>query len=214
MIAAIIIIAFSLSIDALAIGFSYGVRNIKVHLLSLFIIAAVAFCFMFIAMKSGAVILTVLPETVSKFIGIILLFFLGVWIIYTGVFRKTQYHKKKEKENKTLLNILIKSFGITIKIIRTPEYCDLNNSSVIEPSEALYLGTVLSIDSIGVGAGISILGISSILMPVMVCIFQVSCLVIGLNIGKKFPLLKNHSNFSSVFSGSIMILIALIRIFI
>lgn len=209
----ILALAFSLSIDALGIGTSYGIRKIKIPIYATVIIAALAFLFTSVSIFFGTILLHFLPPSIAKLIGIFILILMGIWIIYQGLHDKKEV-KDTSKKDETIFNMIIKSLGITIKIIRTPEYCDMDKSSSIEPIEALYLGVALSVDSIGAGIGTAVLGLNTIAIPICVAVFQILFLHIGLTIGKKLRIFNGESNIWVILSGSILILVGIIRLFI
>lgn len=215
MILSILALAVSLSIDSLGIGISYGIRKIKIPIYACIIISAISFCFTLISISFGTMLLHLLPEPLTKYIGIFILMLMGVWIIYQGINKKeNNEYKPKLRKNDTILNIIIKSMGITIKIIRTPEYCDMDNSSSIEPLEAFYLGIALSVDSFGAGIGTAVLGINTTAIPFCVALFQLIFLFTGLNIGKYLSSFKIKNNIWTILSGLLLILIGIMRIFL
>ncbi len=202
------VLAFSLSIDAVGIGLSYGIRNIKIPLPASTIIGAVSFFIISLSMLLGKSLCSLFSNYFGEIIGTIILFIMGVWIVFQGLKKQKQKTVKKEK---TVFSFIIKSMGITIKIIRTPELCDLNKSSIIEPSEALYLGMALSFDSIGVGITSSALGFNGIIFPVFVCIFQIIFLNLGFLFGKKATKIEYIDKISPVLSGGILMGMAVLK---
>ncbi len=202
----VLIIAISLSIDALGIGISYGVREIKIPLISKVIISLQSFLIMTISLFLGNIIFDIIPTYLGKYIGVIILFGMGIFMIIQP------YLPKKEKVYK-IKTFSLKYAGLTIKIIKSPPVCDFNLSKTIEPFEALYLGIALSIDSLGVVFGSSAVGIT-ILLPLLAVVFQIILLSIGILWGKKVKKASNISeNIWVALSGTILIFMGLIKIF-
>lgn len=105
--------------------------------------------------------------------------------------------------------------GITIKIIRDPISSDLDKSKKIDLKEAIYLGIALSLDSIGIGIGGSIVGLNSIMFPIFVASFQLIFLSFGIFIGKKIvSSIHLPKNIWSVISGFLLILIGIYKLFV
>ena len=77
----VLIIAISLSIDALGIGISYGVREIKIPLISKVIISLQSFLIMTISLFLGNIIFDIIPTYLGKYIGVIILFGMGIFMI-------------------------------------------------------------------------------------------------------------------------------------
>jgi len=203
-----LILAFSLSIDAIGIGLSYGIRGIKISLAACGVISIISFFVVFSSMAFGKFLCNFITDDIGEIVGTIILLIIGTWII----FQSTKKQNKSIKKEKTF-NFIIKPLGITIKIIRTPESCDLNKSSIIEPFEAVYLGAALSFDSIGVGITSSALGFDKFIFSLMVCIFQILLLNLGTIFGKKINKLKYLNKISNILSGGILIGIAITKLF-
>lgn len=118
-------------------------------------------------------------------------------------------------ESKKIYQFFIKFLGITIQIIKDPMSSDLDKSKKIDIKEAIYLGITLSIDSFCIGIGSSILGINSVLFPILVSVFQIIFLSLGrlfaLNVGKNVRIPDNTWN---LVSGILLIFIGISKIFI
>lgn len=109
--------------------------------------------------------------------------------------------------------IILCSMGLWI-IFQGPEHSDLDNSNNIDAKESLLLALALSLDSIGISIGGSIIGISSLYFPVLVSLFQILFLSIGSSLGTK---LKTNPNIPdtvwSIISGLILIFMGFGKIF-
>ncbi len=204
-----IILAFSLSIDAIGIGLSYGIRGIKIPLTAGGVIGIISFFVIFCSMVFGKFLCNFITEDMGEITGTIILLAIGIWIIFQSIKRQNTPMKKEKT-----LNFIIKPLGITIKIIRTPESCDLNKSSIIEPFEAIYLGAALSFDSIGVGITSSTFGFDKFIFSLMVCMFQIILLNLGTLFGKKINKIKYLDKISNILSGGILISIAMTKLFL
>lgn len=202
----IIFLAITLSIDALGIGISYGVRGINIPLFSKFIISIQTFLIITISLFLGNVVFSFFPTTIRNYTGVIILIALGVFMIIEA------YLPKKEK-TETVRTFSIKQAGITIKIIKSPPVCDFNKSNKIEPFEALYLGLALSIDSFGVSFGSGAFGVFSIFLPLFAVFFQILFLSIGISSGRKISnISKLSENTWITVSGCILIFIGILKL--
>ncbi len=210
-----LLLAFSVSIDSFGIGITYGLRNTRISIIPKILLFIISVFFTSFSIFLGNLLIDILPKNYVKLIGSILLFFIGLWIIYQAI--------KKDNKNPTLLtnkepkiySFFIKFLGITIKIIRDPKSSDLDNSKTIDWKEAIFLGVALSIDSIGVGIGSSIIGVNSFLFPILVASFQLIFLSLGKNISMKIiKLSKLPENIWSIISGILLIIIAISKYFL
>lgn len=117
------------------------------------------------------------------------------------------------KFNKKEYCFFIKFLGITVQIIRDPISSDFNNSNQIEAKEALYLGIALSIDSIGIGIGSSIMGLSPFIFPILVASFQLFFLSFGSYLGKRIKDISNiPENIWGIVSGILLIFVGISKI--
>lgn len=216
-----IILAISSSIDSLGIGITYGIKNTKITYSSKLILFAISFCVSIISIWFGDTVKNIFSDFYTKLIGTIILFLMGIFMIFQSLHKEDKFCNA-EKSSKNLEPILekekiysffIKFLGITIQIIKNPNCSDFDNSNLIEPKEALFLGIALSLDSFCIGIGGSMMGISSIFFPIFIGIFQLIFLSIGNFIGKK---IKNFhflpENIWSILSGILLILIGLSKI--
>lgn len=185
----VLLLAISLSIDALGIGLSYGVRKIGIPFFTKCILFLETMFFMELFLWIGNHMTFFFTAKTANNIGIALLFIMGFFLCYQS-FR----HSSTE-------------------LLQNPCYCDKDNSSHIDAKEGLSLGFLLSLDSMGAGIGAGAANIS-LFLPLVTSIFQILFLSIGISYGKH---LKNYfsmkDNLWTAFSGCILILIAFIRYF-
>lgn len=209
----LIFLTLALSIDAFGIGVSYGVRKIKFNPISFIIISIISLSFSSISLSIGSALSIIFSQEITSFISIFILIILGIFIIKKGMEKNDKDNKKKfSSKNNTMYSLFIKSLGITINIIKTPSYCDLDNSMKIDPKEAFYLGVALSIDCIGAGIAISSLKMYAQLFPALIMIFQLAFLSSGMFLGKKLKFKNLDESKLSIISGIILILMGCLRI--
>lgn len=208
----ILLLSISLSIDALGIGTTYGLRGIRIPNAAKVIISIQSIVITSLSLFCGKWLSELLPPGIATHIGVFILIFMGIWILWQGI-REGEKEVLVKKED-TIIDVLIKSMGITIKIIRTPQYCDLNNSFIIDPFEAFYLGIALSFDSFGAGFGSGASGLFSPMIPLLVAICQVIFLSVGSLLGNRLKLFKGfQNNICVIFSGILLIFIGILRMF-
>lgn len=208
----LLILALALSVDAFGIGLTLGVRGIRISNGAKVIISCQAISITFLALVLGDILRKLLPYVLSKYLGTLLLIFLGVWIIFQS--KKKQKPRTKKLSSSANLCIFIKNLGITIQIIRTPQTCDLDKSETIDTLEALYLGFALSIDAFGAVTGAGIIGGFTQLLPFTVALLQILLLALGMHTGKLIKSLCTIDESLWTFaSGILLIAIGLIYLF-
>lgn len=185
--AAILILAVSLSMDALGIGISYGLRGIRVPWKARLVICAISMTVTGAAVGLGSVLLRIIPAQAAKLLGCGMLLILGLGIIVQGF-------RKRKEEN--------------------PFSCDFDRSKAIETAEALYLGAALSVDSFGAGVSSAVSGMNSVLVPVFAGLVQMLFLWGGGLLGRRLKLvrLKNPGVFVYL-SGGLLVVLAVLRWF-
>ena len=156
-----IMLALCVSIDALGTGITSGLKNTKI---------------------STRLISGVYPDT-SKIIPTTFLysldcsffFFLFIFSFIITSFSLLVGNTISGFLSNFLCNLLggliLCIMGLWI-IFQGPEHSDLDNSNYIDTKESLFLAIALSLDSIGVYIGGSLIGITSIWFPIVVSLFQ------------------------------------------
>lgn len=184
-----LLLAFSLSADALGIGFSYGLRKIRFSPLSLLFLFGESLLMMAFFLKLGQFLSGFFPAAYAEQISLGALFFCGLWLALQG------FADKKKKDSP----------------LRTPSLCDKNESSIIEPRESLLLGFLLSLDSFAVG--LSAAALDTRLLPLFSALFQTGFLFLGAQCGARLLLHRQpKESLWSLLSGGVLIVLALVRL--
>ena len=181
-----LLLAFSLSLDALGIGLSYGLRHIRLRLSSLFLLAAEGFLLMELFLAAGQRLATVFPVHLAERLSPLFLLLFGVWLCLQAI----------EKPNPSPL--------------QTPSLCDTDASSSIEPKETFLLGLLLSIDSFAIGLSAAVGGMDVAFLPLFAAMLQTLFLALGEKCGTRLPSAPRESLWS-LLSGGILILLALVQ---
>ena len=206
--------AVSLSMDALGIGISYGLRGIRTPWKARFVICFISMLFTGAAVGLGNILLLVIPAGAARLIGAGMLVLLGLFIIVQSFWEKSKETSPKKKKGDTIANIVLKSLGITIKIMRNPVSCDFDSSKHIDTLEAVYLGNALSIDSFGAGISSAVSGVNSMAVPLAAGLCQLLFLCCGDFLGSRLKLFHQiNSQVFVVISGVLLIVLAMIRYF-
>ena len=187
-----LLLAFSLSLDALGIGLSYGLRSIRFRPSALLLLTIEAFLMMELFLFAGRRLAAVFPAHLAERFSPMLLLFFGVWLCLQGM------GQGKRKETSPL---------------HSPSLCDKNASSLIEPQEALLLGLLLSVDSFAIGLSAAAGGINVTLLPLFSAPFQTFFLALGEKCGARLILSPvPKESLWSLLSGGILILLAVLQL--
>ena len=207
-----LILALSASIDSLGVGISYGLKKTKICFLAYLVLMIISIIITALSMFLGNTLTSFMSPNVTKVIGSVILFGIGIFIIYEATLKKEKTKKIVFPQHKEY-NIFIKCFGITINIIKDPISSDIDSSNKIDMKEAIFLGLALSLDSISIGFGASVIGINTFLFPLLISIFQIIFLCIGRIIGNNIiDVSKLPKNIWNVISGILLICIGFIKL--
>ena len=186
-----LLFAFSANIDNFVVGLSYGIKKIKIGLVSNLLIALISMTGTILSMLAGKVILRFVPENMSNSIGSIMLILIGSWTIV-----------KPLLENKHPEDIL-----------ENPEKADKDNSSSIDGKESIALACALTINNVGLGIGASITGLNVAITSLMTFIFSLCMIMMGYTFGSHY-LSKAFGRRAAVVSGLIIIILGIYEMFI
>ena len=205
------------SIDSFGIGITYGIRNTKISNLAKFILFIISFVVSLFAVYLGDFLKDLLPDNIANYIGAFLLILLGGFVLFQALRKNIVKDNKIYEEvfsEPKIYRFFIKFLGITIQIIKDPISSDLDKSNLIDGKEAVFLGVALSLDSFAIGISSGILGIHSLLFPILVSIFQLLFISFGNSIGY---FLNNFNKIPeyiwSIISGILLIVIGIVKFF-
>lgn len=77
-----ILLAFSVSMDSLSVGMTYGMSGVRFSCFSLALIACMSGMMVFVSMNIGRLLALVLPLQVERGLASVILMALGGWAIY------------------------------------------------------------------------------------------------------------------------------------
>jgi putative sporulation protein YtaF len=176
----IILLSLSLSLDSLGAGFTYGMKNIRIPPLSgiLFFLTSVV-CSL-LATTLGHLLSNILPNHIGNLLSSLILLGLGLSMLISSIRESCSAPTPKRKQIHWVWEIL----GLTITIVRHPAKGDLDASNTIDPSEAIFLGMALSLDSFGVGVGYGLSAATQVL-PFLIAASHYLFLSLGQVIGKR-----------------------------
>ncbi|WP_232697429.1 sporulation membrane protein YtaF [Brevibacillus daliensis] len=202
--------AISSSIDNLGVGISYGIRKIRIGLLSNLMIAVICFILSEAGILFGQFLNTIIPGVLPILVGALLLFVIGVRIILLAIPRK----KPAIVEESKITGTPVKSIT---KILKNPEIVDFDKSQDIGLGEAFILGIALAANAVTNGLGAGLLGLSPHAISVTAAIFSFISVWGGVAIGGKVASIRIGSftlgQFGTIVSGVILLAIAVNTLF-
>lgn len=237
--ASLLLLAFAVSLDGFGVGVTYGLRRIRIPVLSVIIIAFCSGLVVWLSMQIGSILTNYMSPSVAKLIGALLLMCIGVWALIQ------YWQRRKAGENGTdddegeaadraasqvsgiavtdvqpvsgevtasaIVNLELKRLGIVIQILRTPQAADVDRSGTISASEAILLGFALSIDSFGAGLGAAMVGYDPLLTALVISTTSGLFLLAGMRLGFRFAGWRGMRALS-VLPGIMLIVMGFLRL--
>lgn len=195
-------VIFVISVDSLFSGLTIGVKKIKFPLTSALVIFFVSFLMFLVSSFLGHRIISLFPPDTYKFIASAVFSAVGFFMIFEGLM---------DVREKDRVNIHLKPLKLIITIIREGTESDVDGSKTIDSSEAIYLGTALSIDAAAAGTVLITDGISIFAFATLSSVITTLLLLIGVFLGKKLSFLEfSHT---SILSGIMLLIIGLLKLF-
>lgn len=186
-----LLFALSANTDNFVVGLSYGIKRIKIKIISNFLIATISLFGTIVSMLMGRIIINLIPRSISNSLGSIILIIIGSWTIIKTLIEKSS--------NGGLLD--------------NPEKADLDMSASIDAKESIALAFALTINNLGLGIGASITGLNIIITSLFTFIFSILTIIIGYSLGSNF-LSNIFSKKATIVSGLIIIILGIYEILI
>ena len=166
-----VLFVISANIDSFAVGVAYGIKKIKIGILSSILISVISAAGTFFSMTFGLVIRKCMPVYLSNAFGSIILIAIGLWVIAEDYLKrrgiKTQNTYQKKERNEYL------------DLLEHPENADTDQSGTIDVKECITLAFALTINNIGLGIGASITGLNILLNTLLTFFFNLFAILLG-----------------------------------
>ncbi|MFJ7732037.1 manganese efflux pump [Lysinibacillus sp. NPDC097231] len=183
----IILIGIAANLDNLGIGLAYGVKRVRIPILSNAAIALMSMIVTYVAVTAGGTIVEFISPKAANLVGSLLLITIGLWTLVSNRFSQQ---------------------GIAEK----PELFDEDKNHIISIREAITLGFILSANCLAGGIAIGAKGISAIWTVISIGVFSFITVGVGSHFGN---LLSNTfiGKYSAAISGWLLIIIGVLGIF-
>jgi putative sporulation protein YtaF len=201
----ILFFAASSSIDNLGVGICYGIRNIRVNLLSNLVIATICFLFSEFGIWFGGWLSSILPGILPIIVAAFLLFIIGIRIILLASPRNSSQCNEK------ITQLPPRNQSIK-RILQNPELVDADRSGEIGLGEAIILGIALSANALTNGLSAGLMGLSPHAISITAAIGSFLAVRAGISLGHRVANIRIGSftlgEFSTVLSGVLLIAIS------
>ncbi|AIQ57535.1 manganese efflux pump [Paenibacillus borealis] len=207
----LLLLAFALSLDGFGVGITYGLRKMKIPLLSIMIISLCSGVVICVSMQVGVLLAKVVSPHAASSIGAVILVLMGCWSLFQMLTQKEKeqgdsglgagervpdrqalletaataaaLEGEAEPQKPAVFSLELRHLGVVIQILRTPSSADMDASGSISSMEAMVLGIALSLDAFGAGLGAALLGFSPVSTSLMIALFSGTFLLLGMKTG-------------------------------
>ncbi|MEK8126758.1 sporulation membrane protein YtaF [Paenibacillus filicis] len=226
----LLLLALAVSLDGFGVGVTYGLRKIRIPLISIAIISCCSGFIIFISMQIGVWMSGWVHPDLAKNIGALILVGIGLWALYQLYAQRKEDSVTDEPQvtisslpdpgaavlaspsTKEIIYIELKRFGLVIQILRKPSIADMDRSGTISAYEATLLGLALSLDAFGAGIGAALLGFTPWLTAAVIAAASGIFLGLGLRIGLRFAGVWWMRRISVV-PGFLLIIMGIMKLF-
>lgn len=198
-----LLFALSANIDNFTVGIAYGIKKIRIQLLSNLLIALITATGTFVSMTIGLMVSRILSPGVANAAGSVILILIGIWVM-KDFFRGTRINKRPKKDI---------DLPACSEFLKEPERADRNHSGTIDLKESLVLAWALTINNFGLGIGASITGLNIYITVGCTFLFSILSISLGYMVGKSC-LSAFLGKYSSLVSGMIIILLGIYELII
>ncbi len=205
----ILLFALAVSSDGIFAGMAYGLKKIKVPLLSLLVIALASALAVSFSMLCGRGLATIFPPDFAGRLGAVMLMLIGVYFLLSAC--RDRIESMDEIGEEPLFSLNIKPLGIIVNILKEPARADFDLSGEISTREAFFLGLALAMDALGAGIGVALAGFNILLTALAVGVLKFILVNCGLQLGIKIKA-EGWQTFSSLIPGLIFISLGILAI--
>lgn len=173
----LLLLVIAVSLDGLTVGVTYGMKNVKIPFIALFIIMICSGTVVMTSMSMGHMLQLFISEKATNILGGFIFIFLGLVVLFSilNTSKPSKTTKRHEKSNTKLTSLKT--------VLKFPQKADLDQSGSISLWEAVLLGIALALDAFGAGLGASLLGYPPLLTTVLIALMSGFFLFIGCQIG-------------------------------
>ena len=205
-----ILIALVICIDSFALGIAYGIKKITIPRLAVLIITLVTMSTLGLSILLGHMTRRLITGFAASLISSLILISIGFFFMLEGYIQHLTATKVTDETKYKLANFHIPKLKIIVDIAFDVTKADLDVSGDINFKEALYIGSILSIDSICAGFGYSIGNANTLYFFIFVFVINIISISCGLALGGKVEYPKRNLK-ASLLPGIILITIGILK---
>lgn len=203
----VLVLGAALSLDALASGVAYGLKNIAIPLRSLLIVGLITGLCTSISTIFASALSMVVNAYAASAAGAVLLIALGLWSMFIEYMCQDDSDKMEVRPR----DIKISIGRLVIKIMANPEQADIDDSQSIGSLEAVFLGLALGVDNMVATFAGELMGVLPRYTPLAMAVIQMVFISAGFYASHSLIPYKLKRHFPYL-AGTILLLIGLFRL--
>lgn len=207
----LIFFAIALSLDAFSAGFAYGLRRIKIPLVSYCALICASMFIVGLSVFFGSAVAQIIPPVWGEKLGGMILLGIGLWWLFRPRNNNKNINQEDEKVKK-VVELRLASLAVIIQIFEEPVCADIDASGVISIQESLFLAFALSVDALGAVFGAALAGSVGIQTVLFIAIFQLFFLLLGVYLGRSSTFMWMRTQ-GPVIAGILLCMLGLLKIF-
>lgn len=192
--------SLSSNLDNLVIGIAYGVKKIKIGLISNLIIATVTSIGTLISMSVGKFISGFLPTSLTNMLGAVIIMLLGLYFLIQSILKLIP---KSYSNSLALKNV--------DEIMDYAEKSDSDNSGTLNIKEAFVVSLGLMLNNLGTGLAASVTGVNVSITVICTFILSIALLMLGKSIGHNV-LGSICGKYAPLISGVLLIILGIFEL--
>ncbi|HNX93400.1 MAG TPA: sporulation membrane protein YtaF [Syntrophomonas sp.] len=205
---AIILFSLAVSGDGLMVGVAYGIRNIKIPVISLLVIALSSALAVSVSMVLGKALSLFISPHQATTVGSVMILMIGMYFMLQAGRQKIMNLQQSEQD--PLLTLNVNSLGIIIQILKKPVTADFDSSGEISLREAFFLGLALAMDALGAGVGLALAGMNIFFTAISVGMVKFILVNTGIRVGQRIQN-ERWQSLAPFLTGLIFITVAMIE---
>lgn len=203
-----LLLVLSVSIDSFLASISYGTSKIRIPFSSALIVDIISSTMLGSSLLVGSFLQNYISLNIAKIISFIILFLLGIYRLFESILKSYINNNSKELSP---FKFKLFDFNFVLQVYADEIKADFDKSKILTSKESIYLAFALSLDSLAVGFGSSLLTINYIEVFIVSIIIGLIAILLGAFVGRKFVESTNLN--LSWLSGLMLVILAFLRVF-
>jgi putative sporulation protein YtaF len=214
----ILLLALSCNLDNIAIGISYGVRNIQLPWLSNLLIAFLTGFGTWLFIVFGQRIISYISPKIAVLAASLILIGMGVWVLWQEFGNYTKGTEAEAAEPAVPAPSQVEPPPRSLwqqmtHILKDPSFADKDSSGHIDLKESLLLSLALMLNNIPNGLGAGLLGLPALFTAAVVAFLSIVTFLIGIGSGKSLGR-RWLGQWAGTAAGVLLIVLGVMEIFL